>query len=94
MEVVKSMNNTNNYNDSNVMGVTSQHHTPHKYDKQQGLYFQRPKYFNSLIYFHNQVTGKNIECIIENLIVAYGSNLCSRDFDAYAQRHGETGGEK
>ena len=71
MEVVKSMNNTNNYNDSNVMGGTSQHHTPHKYDKQQGLYFQRPKYFNSLIYFHNQVTGKNIECIIENLIVAY-----------------------
>ena len=27
----------------------------------------------------------------ENLIVAYGSNLCSRDFEAYAQRHGETG---
>jgi hypothetical protein len=65
----------NNYSDSNNMRGTSQYNTPRKYDKQHRksvvLFFQRPKYFNSLIYFHNQVTGKNIESIIENLIGTY-----------------------
>ena len=40
-------------------------------EKKELYFFQRKKYFSTIILFHNQVTGKNVDVLMENMIAKY-----------------------
>ena len=40
-------------------------------EEKELYFFQRKKYFSTIILFHNQVTGKNVDVLMENMIAKY-----------------------